>query len=60
MEADDIFNLNYNHLMQKKIVYRIQTYIYELRKSSLKEKLYIFTKSLTDLQITFTFNGNYK
>ena len=38
------------YLMQKNgLVYLIHTYIYKLRKSSLKEKLKIFTKSSTYL-----------
>jgi len=38
------------YLMQKNgLVYLIHTYIYKLKKSSLKEKLKIFTKSSTDL-----------
>ncbi len=38
------------YLMQKNVlVFLIHAYIYKLRKSSLKEKLKIFTKSSTDL-----------
>jgi len=49
-------HLEWNYLSNAKNGPFYPTYIYKLRKSSLKEKLKIFTKSSTDLKIMYIYN----